>query len=81
MMTEAPGSEEREARAERALDRLEERVRDVQHLHPFSMSRREDGRFSCSLEKPLSELSVKEARAAADALEELARFLRRTVEE
>lgn len=79
-MTSERREEDARRRAEKALDRLEDRVREVRHLHPFSVSRREDGRFSCSLEKPLSELSPDEARAAADALEELAALLRRAVE-
>lgn len=80
MMAEHPGEDAR-SRAERALDRLEERVREVQHLHPFEMSRREDGRFSCEMKKPLSELTPEEARAAAQALEEVAGLLRKAVEE
>lgn len=80
MMSQGPGDDARE-RAERALDRLEERVRDVHHLHPFSVSRREDGRFSCELTRPLSELSPREARSAARALEELARAIREAAEE
>lgn len=78
-MTPQRHGEDARERAEQALDRLEERVQEVQHLQPFSISRREDGRFSCELTKPLSELSGREARAAADALEELARVLRERV--
>lgn len=63
-------------REEEALNRLESRVREVQHLQAFEMSRREDGRFVCELTKPLDELSPREARAAADALEKLAGLLR-----
>lgn len=78
-MTPQRHGEDARERAEQALDRLEERVQEVQHLQPFSISRREDGRFSCELTKPPSELSGREARAAADALEELARVLRERV--
>lgn len=80
MTDEAPDERSRE-RAERALDRLEERVQDVRHLHPFVMSRREDGRFRCELKKPLSELSRDERLAAAEAMEEVARLLREAVDE
>lgn len=79
MIADRPGEDAR-SREERALDRLEARVREVQHLHPFEMSRREDGRFVCELTKPLSELSPREARAAADALEGLADLLRQVAE-
>lgn len=78
-MPERPGEEARQ-RAERALDRLEARVREVQHLQPFEMSRREDGRFSCVLTKPFSELTRQEGQAAAEALEELARLIRDSVD-
>lgn len=64
-------------RAERALERLERRVRDVRHLDPFEISRREDGRFSCDLQKPLADLTAGEGRALARALEELAEEIRR----
>lgn len=80
MIADRPGEDARR-REERALDRLEARVREVQHLHPFEMSRREDGRFVCELTKPLSELSAREARAAADALEGLADLLRQVAED
>lgn len=78
-MTTERREDDSDPRAERALDRLEERVREVRHLHPFSLSRREDGRFACELQKPLSELTEEEGRAAADALEELARAIREAV--
>lgn len=80
-MTADRPDEESSQRAERALDRLEERVQEVRHLHPFRMSRREDGRFTCELAKPLSELSPEEAQAAARHLEDLARAIREAVEE
>lgn len=80
-MTSERRGEDARRRAEQALNRLEDRVREVRHLHPFSVSRREDGRFTCSLDKPLSELSPEEASAAADALEELAGLLREVAEE
>lgn len=80
-MTDGGPDEEARQRAEEALDRLEERVRDVRHLHPFEMSQREDGRFRCELKKPLSELTRKERLATAEALEEMARLLRRAAEE
>lgn len=79
MIADRPGENARR-REEQALNRLESRVREVQHLHPFEMSRREDGRFVCELSKPLSELSPPEARAAADTLEELAALLREVAE-
>lgn len=79
-MTDDGPDEEARRRAERALDRLEERVQDVRHLHPFEMSRREDGRFRCELKKPLSELTRRERLATAEALEEMARLLRRAAE-
>ena len=80
-MTADRPEEESRQRAERALDRLEERVRDVRHLQAFTISRREDGRFTCELAKPLSELSPEEARVAARHLEDLARAIREAVEE
>lgn len=63
-------------RADEALERLEKRVRHVRHLQPFEVSMREDGRFTCELGKPLTELTPSEGRAAARALEELAEFIR-----
>lgn len=69
------------ARAREALERLEQRVRGVRHLSPFEISRREDGRFSCELQKPLSELTAEESRALAEALEELAGEIRAAAEQ
>ena len=79
MIADRPGEDARR-REEEALDRLEARVREVQHLHPFEMSRREDGRFVCELTKPPAELTAREARAAAEALEDLASLLRDVAE-
>lgn len=80
-MPDERGSADEGDRAERALRRLERRVLDVRHLKAFEVSRKEDGRFSCELVKPLSELTEEEARCAAEALEDLARLIRGTVTE
>lgn len=60
---------------------LEERVRKVQYLDPFHLSVRTDGRFTCQLDVPVEELKPEEARDAAEALEALARRLRRRIGE
>lgn len=61
---------------EDALERLTERVRDVQDLQAFEATRREDGRFTFELQKPLTDLSPEEAREAAAELEKLAELVR-----
>lgn len=78
-----PDGEEADAgrRARTALARLTERVRDVRDLEAFEVTRRRDGRFRCRLGKPVVELSSREALEAADALEELAAEIRRTLAE
>lgn len=60
-----------------ALERLTERVREVQDLQAFEATRREDGRFTFELQKPLVSLSPQEAREAAEELEKLAELVRR----
>lgn len=67
--------------AERSLEEMEERVRKVQRLDPFSFNVRDDGRFSCHLEKPVRELSPDEARAAIRVLELMADRIRGHLEE
>lgn len=63
-------------RAGKALERVEERVQRVRHLHPFEVSVREGGRFRCELVTPVEELSAEDRRAVAAALEELAELVR-----
>ncbi len=60
-----------------ALERLLSRVRNVQDLEAFEATHRGDGRFTFQLQKPPRDLSPREAREAADALEELADLVRR----
>lgn len=61
---------------EGALERLTERVRNVRDLKAFEATHRGDGRFTFELQKALSDLSRREAREAADALDELADLVR-----
>lgn len=76
--TEDPGGR---SRGEASLEGMEERVRKVRHLDPFHLSEREDGRFTCQLDRPVDELKAEEARAAAKAMESLAARLRARAEE
>lgn len=71
-----PGSRSRG----RSLKEIEERVQKVRHLEPFSMTVRDDGRFSCQLEKGLDELTTAQTRKVLHTLEELADRLRRHLE-
>lgn len=64
-----------------ALRRIEERVQRVRDLGPLDIDRREDGRFHCRLEEPISELTESETRQALDTLESLSEALRRHLEE
>lgn len=77
-MSAEPGDED-QRRSEEALSHLMERVRNVQDLRPFAVTRREDGRFTYELQKPLPDLSEEEAREAAEMLEELAGLVRERV--
>lgn len=63
------------------LERVERRVRKVQHLEPFRFSERGDGRFKCELEKPIQELQPEEIRHALEVLESLTNVLRAQLEE
>lgn len=63
------------------LERVEERVRKVQHLEPFHFSRRGDGRFQCALEKPLRDLSAEQIRHALAVLESVTEVLEARLEE
>lgn len=74
-MSDEPG-DERSDPSEEALDHVMERVRNVQDLEAFALTRRGDGRFTYELQKPLSDLTERESREAADALEELADHVR-----
>lgn len=74
-MASEEGGGDRE-RADEALERLEERVQHVRHLHPFEVSMREDGRFTCELSRPISTLTLEEVRMVARALEDLAEAVR-----
>lgn len=56
--------------------KLEKKVRKVLHLDPFRISRRQDGRFYCELEKPPEELSPEEASELLAALEPILERLR-----
>lgn len=80
-MTDDPQQDEEGPDAEEALEHVMERVRNVRHLGAFEVTHRDDGRFTCELQRPLSRLSRKEAREAAAALEELARLLREAAED
>lgn len=66
---------------DRVLKRVEERVQKVRHLEPFRFSRREDGRFTCELEKPVHELETEEIREALAVLDSLIGALRARLEE
>lgn len=72
----ADASDDPDSPEDGGLDRLTARVRNVQDLQAFEATRREDGRFTFELQKPLADLSRQEAREAADALEELAGLVR-----
>lgn len=80
-MTPPIGPEDEPREADRTLERVEERVRKVQHLDPFHFSQREDGRFRCELEKPIHELRPAEIREALAVLDTLSRVLREQLEE
>lgn len=75
------GPEDEPREADLTLERVEERVRKVQHLEPFHFSQREDGRFRCELGKPIHELRPAEIRKVLSVLDTLAEVLREQLEE
>lgn len=75
------GRDDRPDEADLMLERVEERVRKVQHLDPFHFSQRDDGRFRCQLERPVAELRATEIREALTVLEALADLLRERLAE
>jgi hypothetical protein len=59
---------------------LEERVRKVRHLDPFTLVQHADGRFSAELTMPVEDLDPSVAEEILDELEPVLRRLRRRVE-
>lgn len=58
------------------LDGMEARVRQVQHLEPFSLVRHPDGRFTAELDRSVTELSPEAAREIVAEMEPILRQLR-----
>lgn len=56
---------------------LEQRVRKVRHLDPFTLVQHADGRFSAELSLPVEEIDPSVARDILDELEPILRRLRR----
>lgn len=77
MSEEPPRRNPEEQSAERHQKAVEERVRKVRHLDPFTLTCHADGRFTAQLDKPPSEIEPATARAILEKLDVVLKPLRR----